>query len=57
MMWRLLHSRLIVTVAAGVVVVLNVAHPFLHAFEGGMLDSSLIWMNAWVGFTLNESSS
>ena len=28
------------------VVVINLAHPFLHAFEGGSLDMILVYMNS-----------
>ena len=48
--FMLKHSRhlcLLRPVAVGVVVVMNVLHPFLHVFEGGSLDIVLHQIDMW----------
>lgn len=50
-------TRAMILMLTGLVILVNVAHPFLHAFEGGSLDASLTYINAYTGFMLNESAS
>ncbi len=50
-------NRAMIMTLTALVILVNVAHPFLHALEGGSLDASLTYINAYTGFMLNESAN
>lgn len=41
-------TRVMLAGAILVLAVLNLAHPWLHAFEGGGLDVMLVYLNGYV---------
>lgn len=41
------HLCLLRPIAVLVVLAINIAHPFMHSFEGGSLDAMLVYLDQW----------
>lgn len=47
MIRRLMHALFCVRCAVFVLAGADLLHPFLHAFEGGAIDSALVYAHTW----------